>query len=138
MSNVLDVSDVQLRYARVLLAGKRLGLALLVVAFGVYLTGWRAPHVPMSDLPRYWGLPVAEYLRATGSPSGWGWIAMVGRGDFMNFAGIAFLSGITIVCYLAILPMLFRKRDTAYVVIAILEVMVLVLAASGILKGGGH
>jgi len=33
---------------------------------------------------------------------------------------------------------LFRKKDTVYGILAILEVLVLVLAASGILKAGGH
>jgi len=37
-----------------------------------------------------------------------------------------------------ILPILIKKKDTAYVVIAIAEVLVLSLAASGLLKVGGH
>ena len=48
------------------------------------------------------------------------------------------LSGLTILCYLVILPILFRKKDTAYAIIAIVEVLVLSLAASGLLKVGGH
>jgi hypothetical protein len=56
----------------------------------------------------------------------------------MNFVGIAILAGLTIACYLAIIPTLMRKKDTAYLVIAVVEVLVLTLAASGILKGGGH
>jgi len=42
------------------------------------------------------------------------------------------------ICYLVILPILLRKKDIPYVVIAIAEVAVLALAASGILKSGGH
>ena len=70
--------------------------------------------------------------------AGWSWIKNVGKGDYMNFVGIAILAGLTIVCYLAIIPTLMRKKDTAYLVIAVVEVLVLTLAASGILKGGGH
>ena len=55
-----------------------------------------------------------------------------------TIVGIAILAGLTIVCYLAIIPTLMRKKDTAYLVIAVVEVLVLTLAASGILKGGGH
>lgn len=130
------ISEEQWRYARVLNAGKRAGLGCLLVTFIVYLAGWRAPHVPLAELPKYWGLPVRDYLAATGAPAGWGWVTLAGRGDFMNFAGIALLSAVTIVCYLAILPVLFRKRDIPYAVIAILEVLVIALAASGILHGG--
>jgi hypothetical protein len=63
---------------------------------------------------------------------------MVGKGDFLNFIGIAFLSGVTILCYMVIIPIFFRKKDTVYGIIAIIEVAVLVLAASGLLRGGGH
>jgi hypothetical protein len=132
------ISEEQWRYARVLNAGKRAGLACLMVTFIVYLAGWREPHVSPAELPKYWGLPVRDYLAATGAPAGWGWVTLAGRGDFLNFVGIAWLSAVTIVCHLAILPVLFRKKDIPYAVIAVLEVLVLVLAASGILRGGGH
>ena len=70
--------------------------------------------------------------------AGWSWLKNVRKGDYMNFVGIAILAGLTIVCYAAIIPALLRKKDTAYLAIAIAEVLVLTLAASGILKGGGH
>jgi hypothetical protein len=63
---------------------------------------------------------------------------MIHKGDFLNFAGIVFLAGVTIICYARIIPILLRKKDTVFVVIAVLEVLVLVLAASGLLKAGGH
>jgi hypothetical protein len=56
----------------------------------------------------------------------------------LNFLPIAFLSILTVICYLAILPGLMRKKDTAYVVLVIVEVVVLLVAASGILGSGGH
>jgi len=46
--------------------------------------------------------------------------------------------GVTTVCYVRIIPILFRKKDVAFGIIAIIEVVVLVLAASGLLKSGGH
>lgn len=70
--------------------------------------------------------------------AGWAWLKKLSKGDFLNFLGIAFLSGVTIVCYLRIIPILFRKKDSVYGILAIIEVLVLVLAASGILKSGGH
>jgi len=70
--------------------------------------------------------------------AGWSWLKNISKGDYMNFIGIAILAGLTIVCYAAIIPTLMKKKDTAYLVIAIAEVLVLTLAASGILKSGGH
>ena len=58
------------------------------------------------------------------------------KGDFLNFIGVAILSGITILCYAVIVPTLLRKGDKAYAVMSILEVLILALAASGLLAVG--
>lgn len=134
----IKATEEQLAYAKLLDIGMKVGLIMLVITFIVYLVGVLTPHIPVNDLPKYWSMPVKDYLKATDIHTGWSWLAMVGKGDFLNFIGIAFLSGVTIFCYMRIIPILFRKKDTVYAVLAIVEVLVLVLAASGILKGGGH
>jgi len=128
----------QVAYAKILDKGMKLGLLLLIISFVLYLSGILSPYIPVNDLPKYWGMSVHKYLEATGIPTGWSWISMVGKGDFINFIGITFLAGVTIICYLRIIPILFSQKDIAYGIIAIIEVLVLVLAASGILKSGGH
>jgi hypothetical protein len=131
-------SEKQLLYARILHSGRWLGFATLIVTFSVYLSGILPGFVPIRDLARYWGMSVRDYNAALNAPTGWQWTAFLGKGDYLNFIGIAILSGLTIVCFLAILPVLIRKKMTAYVVIAILEVLVLVLAASNLIRVGGH
>jgi hypothetical protein len=138
MSNKVKASEEQLAYAKLLDLGMKFGLIMLVVTFIVYLSGILTPHIPVNDLPKYWSMPVKEYLKTTNIHTGWSWIYLLGKGDFLNFSGIAFLSGVTILCYIRIIPILFRKKDTVYGVLAIIEVLVLVLAASGVLKSGGH
>jgi len=128
----------QLAYARILDKGMKIGLLMLVISFILYVTGILTPYIPVNDLPKYWAMPVHQYLAATGIHPGWSWLYLLGKGDFLNFLGIAFLAGVTMVCYARIIPILFRKKDIAFGVIAILEVVVLVLAASGLLKSGGH
>lgn len=137
MAGKTSVSE-QIVYANILDKGMKIGIILLFITFIIYLTGILSPYIPVQELPQYWGLSVHDYLEATGIQVGWSWLNFLNKGDFINFIGIAFLSGVTIVCYLRILPILFRKKDTAFAVIAILEVLVLVLAASGLLKTGGH
>lgn len=132
------VSEEQFVYAKVLGTGMEIGLAALVVTFILYAADLLTPHVAVNDLPLVWKMPVREYLAVTGIHAGWSWLGMIGKGDFINFIGIAFLAGITIPCYLAILPGLIRKKDTILTVVALLEITVLVLAASGVLRGGGH
>ena len=128
----------QLAYASILDKGMKIGMLMLFITFIIYVTGILSPYIPVNDLPKYWKLSVHNYLAVTGIKPGWSWLGMLGKGDFLNFVGIAFLAGVTAVCYLRIIPILFRKKDIAFGVIAILEVLVLVLAASGLLKSGGH
>ncbi|TAN50567.1 MAG: hypothetical protein EPN26_10000, partial [Rhodospirillales bacterium] len=95
-----QVSEEQIVYAALLDKGMKAGMALLLVTFALYVTGIVAPVVPLNDLPKYWTMPVGQYLAATGVGTGWSWVGLIGRGDFMNFVGIAFLSAVTIFCYL--------------------------------------
>lgn len=132
------IAEEQLAYAQVLDRGMKLGLLLLLVTFALYVTGLVTPHIPVEDLPRYWSLPVKEYLAATGIRAGWSWVHMLARGDFLTFLGIAFLSSVAIVCYVAIGPIFFRKKDRIYGWLSVAEVAVLVLAASGLIAAGGH
>ncbi len=133
-----EVSEEQLAYAQLLDGGMKLGLLGLVVTFLVYLSGLLAPRLPVAELPRYWSMPVKEYLHATGVHPGWSWLGLLGHGDFLNFVGIAFLAGVSLACYLAIIPIFLRKRDHLYAGIAVAEVLVLALAASGVLNAGAH
>jgi hypothetical protein len=144
MSSENKTQSEQLLYARVLSIGMYLGLAILLITFALYVSGAVAPVVPLDQVSNYWNQGVNEYLDAVNRdhlhlehpPTGWAWVNMVGKGDFLNFVGISILGGITIICYLAITPMLLRKKDYAYLVMALLEVLVLSLAASGLLAVG--
>ncbi|MEW6620716.1 MAG: hypothetical protein AB1422_15510 [bacterium] len=137
-SNKTKTSEEQIAYANVLNVAMWTGLSILVVTFIVYLSGVLPTFIPIEDMPKYWGMASKDFIHHFQAPTGWGWLAMVGKGDYLTFVGIALLAGLTVLCYLVILPILMRKKDIPYVVIAIFEVAVLVLAASGILKSGGH
>lgn len=137
-------SEEQLLYARLLAWGTYAGLATLIVTFTLYILGTLTPSIPIQELPNYWTLSAHEYLEAVNQQflhrehlvTGWRWIWVLNRGDYLNFLGIAFLALVTIVCYASIVPTLLRKRDWIYSGIALLEILILVLAASGILKVG--
>lgn len=70
--------------------------------------------------------------------TGWAWVSLLGYADFLNFLPVAILAGITILCYGVIIPGLFVRGDMAMGIMAIVEIGILVLAASGILRVGGH
>jgi len=153
MPEPYKADEEQLLYAKVLATGMYIGLAVLFVTFFLYAMGVVEPAVPVDQLSQYWdgtkGDPgkkegVVRYLDAMNkdflhmdhAPIGWAWLGMLDRGDYLNFLGIAILSAITILCFLAIVPVMLRKKDLLFMVMALLEAAVLALAASGILAVG--
>lgn len=131
-----DASKEQVLYANILNKGMLIGLAILLITFALYVFGVMKPFIPVTELSSYWHMSAHDYLQTLKIPDGWGWITMLKFGDFLNFIGIAFLSAVTIICYAAIVPILFKNNDKVYGTLAILEVLVLTLAATGILSAG--
>lgn len=128
----------QLTYANVLSYGSWSAIVFLIVSYIIYVAGILEPQVPMSVVQLSWGESAHHFVETTGAPSGWAWLGMLNTGDYLNFIGLAVLALLTIVCYLILLPGFIRQKDTIFVVIIILEVVVLSVAASGILGSGGH
>ncbi len=131
-------SPEQVLYANVLNKGMLLGLLVLLITFALYVFGIVQPYVPLDQLSNYWGMGVGDYLHELNIPAGWAWLGMLGYSDFLNFIGIAFLAGVSIICYIAIIPTLWKNNDKIYVVLSVLEVIVLTAAAAGIFGSGGH
>jgi len=125
-------------YANILFWGGWSGLAILVVTYILYVTGIIAPHVPLDVVTQVWTKPVHAYLTQGQVPHGWGWVRLLNTGDFLNFVGIAILAALTMVAFVPLIPAFLRKGDKLYALIAILEILVLVAAASGLVSGGGH
>lgn len=140
----LEATQEQILYAKILEKGMFIGLVLMFFTFGVYVFGIMASVVPREQVPSLWSLPVHDYLVAINDNfihkehlmTGWSWLDMLGKGDFLNFLPVAILSGVTILCYMAIAPGLFSRGDKAMGVMAILEAVILALAASGLLAVG--
>lgn len=122
----------QLRYALLLEWGTRIGLAVLAVSFVGYLAGWLPAHVAPHELPALWSLPAPHFQGRTGSPTGWGWLALLDRGDMLGLAGIGLLAGCSLVALLALVPMYAQRRDRTFVALCLLESAVLLAAASGV------
>jgi hypothetical protein len=126
------ISSEQLTYAEVLHWSTLAGFIILILTFIAYVLGWLPAAVPLERLPHLWSLPIEEYLKATGTPTGWSWFFMMGKGDFASLLGIAILSGCSIACIVAIMPIYAKIKNTTYIIICVLEIAVLVASASGI------
>lgn len=128
----------EVRYIRGLRIGVRVALAMLVVVFCIYVFGILSPHVPLDELPKYWGKPVSEFVSdPPGMPSGWQWTSRLHESDVVSMLPAVFLASLAGLCLLSILPIAARRGDRALVILIVLQVMVLVIAAlPGV--GGSH
>jgi len=138
LNNDLKPSPEQKRYAKLLFMGAWISIFLLIFTYSLYVIGVISPHVDINTVTQHWNKGVAEYLEITNCPEGWGWLSLIFKGDYLNFVGLTVLALMTIICYLSILPSFVRKKDWIYSVICFLEILVLCIAASGILGAGGH
>ena len=128
----------QVTYANLLFYGSWGAIAILVITFGVYVTGIFESYIPVNEVSQYWSMPVSQYVHEANIPTGWGWATLLGKGDFLNFIGIVLLAGMTIVCFVILFPFYLKQKDVPFMVIIVLEVLVLCLGASGLLGTGGH
>ncbi len=144
--SVVNTHHEQVIYANILEKGMYFGLGCLVITFGLYVFGIIPSAIPLTEVSKYWSQDAHSYLKAIDQDFlhldhphiGWTWTTLLGKGDFLNFLSISLLAGLTIFCYLAIIPSLLKKKDVAYTVMTIVEIIILGLAASGILAVGGH
>ena len=135
-NTLLKASPEQILYAKILEMGMYFGLLILFITFGLYAFGILDPYIPLGKISEYWSYNVHDYLEHAEIKAGWAWLGMLKYGDFINFIGVAILAGVTIVCYAAIVPTLLRNKDVVYAILAVLEVIILSAAASGILAVG--
>jgi hypothetical protein len=133
---LLKATPEQLLYAKILEKGMYFGLLILFITYILYVSGVVHPYIPLNKIPGYWSMNVHAYLEHTGIKAGWAWLGMLKYGDFLNYIGVVILAGVTIICYGVIVPTLLRNKDIIYAVLAVLEVIILAAAASGIIAVG--
>ena len=135
----LSANERELRelYARWIDRATRAGFAFSLVAFVLYVSGLVPAFLPPAELPRYWALPVDRFIAATGAPQQWAWLGMLRYSDVLNLAAVAWFAVVTPVCYARLLPKLFAQRDWLQLALACAQVLILAIAASGLLAGAG-
>ena len=134
----LKPTQDQIIYANLLVIGVWVGIAIMLVTYSIYLFELMPVHVDTSFIPKVWNKGVGEYLEITHSPHGWGWVSLLAKGDFLNYIGFVLLGLMTLLCFIVLLRGYLRQKNWIFSIIAFLEILVLTLAASGILGTGGH
>jgi hypothetical protein len=134
----LQPSQDQIIYANLLVVGVWAGIAIMFVTYSIYLFELLPAHVDTSLIANVWNKGVGEYLEITRSPHGWGWVGLLAKGDFLNYIGFTLLGLMTLLCFIVLLRGYLHQKNWIFSIIAFLEILVLSLAASGILGTGGH
>ena len=143
-NNQQNASEEMILYAGVLERGMYTGLLLMFVTFLLYIFGVLEPVVPLERIDSFWNQPVHDNLVQVNRvflgwdelPIGWSWVKLLGYGYYLNFLSVELLSGVTILCYLFIVPGMFQRKDYWMASIALAEALILILAASGLLAVG--
>ncbi len=131
-------TEDQIIYANLLVIGVWTGLFVLTITYAIYVLEILKSHVDLATIPQVWHLAVNEYLAITHSPHGWKWLALLTTGDFANYIGFVLFGLMTLFCFIVLLRGYLRQKNRIYASIAFLEILVLSLAASGLLGSGGH
>ncbi|MBO8138615.1 MAG: DUF1634 domain-containing protein [Desulfotomaculum sp.] len=135
----MHVPAEQVAYANMINYGQWIGMAMLVVTFFIYMSGMMPGLISPDQVAQTWHLSCDEFLEVNNMPHGWNWLGMLGYGNYLSLVGIAWLAGLTIIAYTVFLvPAYFKQKDIPFLSIVTIEIIVLVLAASGILGSGGH
>ncbi|KLU63539.1 hypothetical protein CEB3_c00880 [Peptococcaceae bacterium CEB3] len=131
--NNVEVSLEQKRYASILLVCSWAGIFLMSATFLLYMGGLFNPVIKPSQIPLYWQMNVHQYALATHAPKGWTWLGLLNHADYLCLVGVAFLGTVSILGYVSLLVDYLRKRDVPYIAMVSLEIVVIVLAASGVI-----
>lgn len=128
------VEAYSLVYARLMAFLAHFGFVLVLITFFLYVSGTIEPRIPIQKMPQQWQLSALDYLKANQLHGGWNWVKNLDKGDCLSFAGIAFLAGVTLICYFSLLVQLVRKKKWVLAAFVVGQLAILLLAASGILR----
>lgn len=129
--------SIQKRYAGIIARLVAVGLAVLAAAFVLYASGLLPSSPPIEDMPELWHLDAPGLAERLDRPAGWGWIAGLGDGQTLAFAALVLLAATSIVALAVIGVTFVKNRSFAYATIVALQLVVLLLAASGLIRAGG-
>jgi uncharacterized membrane protein len=132
------VSKTQKRYAKVLSWVAAIGQLLVVVGYIIYLSKLLPMETPIERITQAWHLSAAEFTDELGIETGWNWLRKLSHGDIISYGAIVLLALGTNVSLLVAAVSFLQEKNGKYTLIVILQLVVLLIAASGIVSGVGH
>jgi uncharacterized membrane protein len=124
--------DPQLLFARNLRVASVVTMILITSSFLLYILSPLPQRVPLETVLQNWHLSSTEFSRKLGLEPGWDWIRHLGNSDMICFGSIALMALGTPVSLAVMTIAFFSQGNRYYGVIAILQLLVLCFAASGL------
>lgn len=129
---------VQLTYANTLEFVSHTVIILLAVGYVLYMTGLLPLEVPVSAIASHWHLSAAQMRETLHQPTGWSVFANPAgllHGDVISYISVIFLALATLICLASAVMVYIGEKMPVYLTISIAQVLVLLVAASGIMTG---
>jgi hypothetical protein len=128
-------SGTQLLLAKLYRYVSIIGLFIMAAALILYVSGLLETNIPAGEVRSYWHLEAGVYAAETDTPVGWDFIKELSRGDSLSFGSLVFMAVAVIVCLIIMIVAFLRRQNKLFALIALLQTIVLVLAASGLVSG---
>lgn len=130
---------VQVMYAKTLDFMAHTVIMVMAAAYFIYLFQLLPLGVPVETIAGNWHLSSAELQAKLDLPCGWSCFASMPallHGDALSYASVILLSLATTICLVTAIAMFFSERNLLFSIMAALQVVVLLVAASGFFSSG--
>ncbi len=135
--NSCDVDKVQLVYAKILETVSSIGFVFLAMGYLVYVLQLLPLSVPIDAIAANWHLKASDMQQKLHTPLGWSFTsgapASLAQGDIISYLSIFYLAMATIACLVFAAVTFYREKNYIYTTIVVLQVVVLVVAATGLI-----
>ena len=123
-------------YAQTLDFIGKTGLILLSISFFIYAFEILDPHIPINKILSIWSLNASEFMRQSNYHGGWSWIQLIHKSDYMNYLPVALLASAVLIANIRLFPILLREKDKKLAIICLIQILVIIFSASGIIHSG--
>jgi hypothetical protein len=130
------VQNEQLAYAGVLDKLSHFAMLFLGGSYAAYVFLLLPQKVSINAMAANWHLKASVMQEKLNAPVGWSFMTSPEsflRGDALSYLAIIMICMIPVVCLLFTAPAFFREKRPIFGVIALLQVLILLVAATGML-----
>jgi hypothetical protein len=130
---------VQLAYAKTLDFVSHAIIVVMAAGYAFYLLRLLPNTIPIELIARNWGLNSSDLRSQLHHHCGWSCFSSIPallHGDALSYASVIFLSMATMLCLITALFAFLAEKNRIFMVMAIMQILVLGVAASGVFATG--